>query len=137
MIARKLAPEQSAGTAAIDMKCLPQLVGQRRTTPGRLTLSPSDPNGKIERYHRTLKEQVKLVVHETPSVLQKAVAAFVDYYNHRRYHEGIGNVTPADAYYGRREEIRERRKEISKRTPQQRRNYHRASRERESHRSVH
>ena len=54
-----------------------------------------------------------------------------------RYHEGIGNVTPADAYYGRREEIRERRKEISKRTLQQRRNYHRASRERESHRSVH
>jgi transposase InsO family protein len=104
-----------------------------------IVASPYHPqtNGKIERYHRTLKEQVKLVVHETPSVLEKAVAAFVDYYNHRRYHEGIGNVTPADAYYGRREEIRERRKEISKRTLQQRRNYHRASRERESHRSVH
>jgi putative transposase len=104
-----------------------------------IVASPYHPqtNGKIERYHRTLKEQVKLVVHETPSVLEKAVAAFVDYYNHHRYHEGIGNVTPADAYYGRREEIRERRKEISKRTLQQRRNYHRASRERESHRSVH
>ena len=104
-----------------------------------IVASPYHPqtNGKIERYHRTLKEQVKLVVHETPSVLEKAVAAFVDYYNHHRYHEGIGNVTPADAYYGRREKIRERRKEISKRTLQQRRNYHRASRERESHRSVH
>ena len=83
------------------------------------------------------KEQVKLVLHETPSVLEKAVAAFVDYYNHRRYQEGIGNVTPADVYYGRRDEIPERRKEVSKRTLQQRRDYHRASRERESRRSVH
>ena len=53
-------------------------------------------NGKIERYHRTLTSQVKLVVYETPSALERAVADFVAYYNHRRYHEGIGNVTPAD-----------------------------------------
>ena len=104
-----------------------------------IVASPYHPqtNGKIERYHRTLKEQVKLVVYENPTALELSVATFVDYYNTRRYHEGIGDVTPADAYYGRREEIRERRKEISKRTLQQRRNYHRASRERESHRSVH
>ncbi len=104
-----------------------------------IVASPYHPqtNGKLERYHRTLKEQVKLVVHETPSVLEKAVDAFVHYYNHRRYHEGIGNVTPADVYHGRREEILERRKEVSRRTLQQRRDYHRASRERESHQSVH
>jgi transposase InsO family protein len=104
-----------------------------------IVASPYHPqtNGKIERYHRSLKEQVKLVVYETPTALELSVDAFVDYYNNRRYHEGIGNVTPADVYYGRREEIRERRKEITKRTLQQRRDYHRASRERESHRSVH
>ena len=50
-------------------------------------------NGKIERYHRTLKGQVKLVVYETPAVLEQALADFVDYYNYLRYHEGIGNVT--------------------------------------------
>jgi putative transposase len=76
-------------------------------------------------------------VFESPSLLEKAVAAFVDYYNHRRYHEGIGNVTPADAYYGRRQAILIRREEVRQRTLQERRAYHRASRERETDQSVH
>ena len=92
-----------------------------------IVASPYHPqtNGKIERYHRTLKEQVKLVVYESPPVLEKAVADFLRYYNHRRYHEGIGNVTPADAYYGRRELILARRKEVTERTLRERRDYHR------------
>ena len=104
-----------------------------------IVASPYHPqtNGKLERYHRTVKEQVKLVVYETPSALERAVNAFVDYYNHRRYHEGIGNVTPADAYYGRRQTILIRRKEVRQRTLQQRRAYHRTSREREKDQSVH
>lgn len=104
-----------------------------------IVASPYHPqtNGKLERYHRTVKEQVKLVVYETPSALERAVDAFVDYYNHRRYHEGIGNVTPADLYCGRRDEIVERRKEVRQRTLQQRRAYHRTSRERETDQSVH
>lgn len=96
-----------------------------------IVASPYHPqtNGKIERYHRTLKEQVKLVIYESPPLLEKAVAAFVDYYNHRRYHEGIGNVTPADAYYGRRPAILERRREVRQKTLQQRRDYNQAARE--------
>jgi RNA-directed DNA polymerase len=104
-----------------------------------IVASPYHPqtNGKIERYHRTLKEQVKLVVYETPTALEEAVAAFIEYYNNRRYHEGIGNVTPADVYYGRRQAILGRRKEIRQRTLLQRRDYHRLRRERESRRTVH
>ncbi len=86
-------------------------------------------NGKIERYHRTLKGQVKLVVYETPAVLERALADFVQYYNYLRYHEGIGNVTPADVYSGRRDEILAKRKEVKQRTLQQRRDYNRASNE--------
>jgi putative transposase len=97
----------------------------------------SQTNGKMERYHRTVKEQVQLVVYETPSALERAVAEFVDYYNHRRYHEGIGKVTPADAYYGLRQTMLIRRKEVRQRTLQQRRAYHSASREREADQSVH
>jgi transposase InsO family protein len=86
-------------------------------------------NGKIERYHRTLKGQVKLVVYETPAVLEQTLADFVDYYNYLRYHEGIGNVTPTDVYYERRDEILAKRKEVKQRTLQQRRDYNRASQE--------
>lgn len=105
----------------------------------QIVASPYHPqtNGKVERYHRAVKEHVKLVVHETPSVLEKAVPAVVDQYSHRRYHEGIGNVTPEDVHYGRREKIVQRRKELGRRTLQQRGDHHRASRERDSGRSVH
>lgn len=41
----------------------------------------------------------------------RALAEFIEYYNQTRYHEGIGNVAPADVYYGRREEILRRREE--------------------------
>ena len=94
-------------------------------------------NGKIERYHRSLKGQVKLLVYELPSALEEAIAGFVEYYNHRRYHEGIGNVTPADVYLGRRDAILANRREVKQRTTELRRQYYRAAKERDSNESLH
>ena len=52
------------------------------------------------------------------------VSAFVDHYNNQRHHESIGNVTPADAYFGRDTAIIERRQKTKKLTIQNRRLNH-------------
>ena len=95
-----------------------------------ITASPFHPqtNGKIERYHRTLKGEINQVPHEMPSELKEAIRAFIEYYNYRRYHEGLGNVTPYDVYTGRHHEIIQRRKEIKSRTLEERRDYNRSAR---------
>ena len=77
--------------------------------------------GKIERYHRSMKNVVKLEKHYSPWELERAVARFVDDYNHRRLHEALENVTPADVYEGRRAAILARREQIKRRTLVQRR----------------
>ena len=72
--------------------------------------------GKIERYHRSMKNVVKLENYYYPWELEKAIRQFVDYYNHQRYHESLDNVTPADMFYGRYEEIMNRRQLIKQQT---------------------
>ena len=52
-----------------------------------------------------------MLVYSSPEALKRAMAEFIEYYNQRRYHEGIGNVAPADVSYGRREDILRRREE--------------------------
>ncbi len=65
-------------------------------------------NGKIERYHQTLKGEINQIPCEMPSILKEAIEKFVEYYNDRRYHEALGNVTPADVYYSRRKEAKQK-----------------------------
>ena len=82
-------------------------------------------NGKLERYHQTIKQDVNQVPCEVPSDLEEAIAAFVGYYNHKRYHMALGNVTPADVLNGSREQILQRRKEVQVQTIERRRRYNR------------
>jgi putative transposase len=49
----------------------------------------------------TLKGEINQVPYEMPGELKEAIRALIDYYNYRRYHEGLGNVTPYDVYTGR------------------------------------
>jgi transposase InsO family protein len=76
--------------------------------------------GKIECYHRSMKNVVRLENHYSPWELERAVARFVDYYNHERLHEAIGNVTPDDMYHGRQREILTHREKIKRLTLQRR-----------------
>ena len=86
-------------------------------------------NGKLERYHQTIKQVVKQVPYEVPSDLGAAIAAFVSYYNYRRYHKALSNVTPADVLNARREQILQRRKEVQIQTIESRRRYNKTLRE--------
>ena len=78
--------------------------------------------GKIERWHLSLKSRILLENYYLPGDLERAVADFVEHYNHRRYHESLDNLTPADVYFGRGQRIIDMRKEIKRRTIEQRRN---------------
>ena len=77
--------------------------------------------GKIERYHRSMKNIVKLEKYWSPWELERALGRFVEDYNHRRDHESLQNVTPADVYHGRRVAILARREQIKQRTLRDRR----------------
>ena len=72
--------------------------------------------GKIERWHQTLKNRVLLENYFLPGDLEVQIEAFVEHYNHRRYHEILNNVTPADAYFGRAASIIRQRERIKRKT---------------------
>ena len=80
--------------------------------------------GKIERWHQTLKNRILLEHYYLPGDLEAQIEEFVSTYNHRRYHESLGNLTPADVYFGRGQTILMQRERIKRKTFQQRRLQH-------------
>jgi putative transposase len=81
--------------------------------------------GKIERWHQTMKNRILLENYFLPGDLEAQIAAFVEHYNHQRYHESLSNVTPADAYFGRAATILKQREKIKQKTIEHRRLQHR------------
>ncbi len=77
--------------------------------------------GKIERYHRSMKIVLLLDNHFSPEDLEKDIRAWVNYYNNERYHESLDNLTPADIYYGRAEQRLRERADIKRKTMEERR----------------
>jgi len=122
----KLLSDNGAGYVSRAFRDYLHLVGI-----GHILAAPFHPqtNGKVERYQQSLKREVNQLPYELPSQMERAIADFVDYYNYRRYHKALGDVTPADVLYGRREQILQRRKEVRIQTINHRRNYNRGLRE--------
>ena len=83
--------------------------------------------GKIERWHQTLKNRILLENYSLPGDLRQQIDALVEHYNHRRYHESLQNLTPADAYFGRGQTILQQRERIKRKTIETRRLLHRKS----------
>jgi RNA-directed DNA polymerase len=81
--------------------------------------------GKIERWHQTMKNRILLDNYYLPGDLERQISAFVEHYNHVRYHESIKNVAPADVYFGRAEAILAERRRIKLATIANRRLQHR------------
>ena len=80
--------------------------------------------GKIERWHQTLKNRILLDNYYLPRDLERQVSAFVEHYNHVRYHESLSNLTPADVYFGRADTILAERERIKRATIATRRLQH-------------
>ena len=93
---------------------------------GHVRGAPCHPQtqGKIERWHQTLKNRILLENYYLPGALEAQVEAFVNHYNHQRYHESLRNLTPADVYFGRGQTILLDRERIKRQTIQQRRLIH-------------
>ena len=72
--------------------------------------------GKIEHWHRLLKNFIMLHHYYTPSQLRVAIGEFIEYYNNRRYHESLDNMTPVSIYYGKQKEVQSKRDKIKRKT---------------------
>lgn len=94
---------------------------------GHTRSAPYHPmtQGKIERYHRSLKNLINLQNYYLPGELEIEIERFVEYYNHQRYHESLNNLTPADVYTGREKKILEKREVIKNQTLRLRRSQNR------------
>ena len=90
----------------------------KRHDIGHVRGAPYHPmtQGKIERWHQTLKNRILLENYYLPGDLEAQIEAFVADYNHRRYHESIHNLTPADVYCGRGQIILLQRERIKRQT---------------------
>ena len=119
-------PERPGPTRREPRRAQRSYTTRRDTIIDHVRGAPYHPQtqGKIERWHQTLKNRILLENYFLPGDLERQIGAFVDHYNNHRYHESIGNVTPADAYFGRDTAIIERRQKIKKLTIQNRRLKH-------------
>jgi putative transposase len=103
---------------------LAEWLGEQRMSHVRGAPYHPQTQGKIERWHQTLKNRILLENYYLPGDLETQIAAFIEHYNHQRYHESLENLTPADVYFGKGQAILLERARIKRNTITQRRLLH-------------
>lgn len=81
-------------------------------------------HGKIGWWHQTLKNRVLFENYFLPGDLETQIAALVNAYNNTGYHVSLGNLTPADVFFGRDQGIIENGRRIKEATLRARRLAH-------------
>src|SRR5262249_22949802 len=109
-------------TSSIDHGCCPTMAPRISRTTWRSSVPMTQ--GKIERWHQTLKNRILLENYYLPGDLEAQIEAFVADYDYRRYHKSIDNLTPADVYFGRGQTILLQRERIKRQTIARRRLQH-------------
>jgi len=111
----RLISDNGSAFIARDFKVFIREVGMThvRTSP----FYPQS-NGKLERFHRTIKhDALRRFDPSDPEQARRVIARFVEHYNGVRLHSAIGYVTPADMLAGREREIwaaRDRKLEMAR-----------------------
>ena len=103
---------------------LAEWLGERQMSHVRGAPYHPQTQGKIERWHQTLKNRILLENYFLPGDLELQIGNFIEHYNHQRYHESLDNLTPADVYFGRARDILAERQRIKRQTIQHRRLLH-------------
>jgi transposase InsO family protein len=80
--------------------------------------APYNPQtqGKIKRWHQTLKNRILLENYFLLGDLKGQIGKFIDHYNNHRHHESLQNSTPADVYFGRGQTILMKRERIKQKS---------------------
>jgi transposase InsO family protein len=128
---------EKTGARDVPVHCRPRLLSDngsafvskelqeylREHNMGHTRSKPYHPmtQGKIERYHRSMKNVVTLQNYYLPGELKEEIGRFVSYYNHQRVHESLKNLTPADVYHGRGRAILTARERLKRQTLRRRR----------------
>ncbi|MFP6815495.1 MAG: hypothetical protein VB949_07500, partial [Pseudomonadales bacterium] len=108
------------GLHQVDPRKRQLLLVRPRVDPAGGGKSRSGTQGKIERYHRTMKNVVKLQHYYFPWELEAALRDFVAYCNNERYLQSLDNVTPADVYFRRQYAVLTERDKIKRLTMKRR-----------------
>ena len=117
----KLLSDNGACYISTQLKDYMSIIGMKHVRG-----APAHPQtqGKIERYHRSMKNVLKLENYYNPEELKQAINMFVHHYNNKRYHESLKNLTPSDVYFGRADELLKRIRKIKNDTMNQRRKWY-------------